>query len=142
MRIDIAAVKQHASSRHDQLPYRPSVPSNKMEPIKIITNYQERVVPAEQSRQTLKASVQQTGGTLNTANKYGPVFREPAPATEVFTGLLDALQTRFDAGQLNFIGQSKVVRPVRRQEPDSFIDQYFKNKIELVKLEIERNKQT
>ena len=66
----------------------------------------------------------------------------------MFTNLVDAFETTKKANYINgldFYEQSKVQKRTFKnklyQEPDSFIDHYFKNKIELTKLEIERNKQ-
>ena len=66
--------------------------------MKIITHWPEKII--EPSRTTIvtkpepiskQASVQQTRGTVNASNKYGPHYSQANQAADVFTGILDAL---------------------------------------------------
>lgn len=46
-----------------------------------------------------------------------------------------------EVNKIAALDSSKVIQKLHKKTPKSFIESYFKNKIDLVKLEIERNNQ-
>ena len=68
----------------------------------------------------------------------GPILQQEA---DLFSNFQNALKTNNKVKKIEALDYSKVIQKLHKNTPKSFIESYFKNKIDLVKLEIERNKQ-
>lgn len=131
------------ASNKDIIPYWPPKLVPKGHPVQVITRAPEIFVDASKPIKPISHHV-------NAENKFGPVF----PNTPNYQGLMTLTRNtlKSETPYLDVLAQSK--QPKRKQpwtsdirnrkltkEPENFIDSYFSNKIELTRLEIERNKQ-